>query len=66
MKQKFIWTDEKIEELKRIWNAKSLYKIAIEFHIIEETISSKAQELNLAEYKSNRWTKEEEILLSDL
>ncbi len=63
MKQKFYWTEEKVSELKNIWNTKSLYKIAADFHTTEETINQKASELGLEEYKSNRWTKEEEQLL---
>lgn len=65
MKQKFYWTEEKVEELKRIWNTRSLYKIASDFHTTEETIREKAEELGLEEYKSNRWTKEEENLLRE-
>lgn len=63
MKKRFYWTEEKVEELKNIWNTKSLYKIAAYFHTTEETIKEKAEELGLEEYKSNRWTKEEEELL---
>ena len=63
MKQKFYWTKEKVEELKVIWNTKSLYKIAADFHTTVETIRQKAREIGLEEYKSNRWTKEEEELL---
>lgn len=65
MKQKFYWTTEKEEELKKLWNDVSLYKLAAHFHTIEETIIQKAKELNLPEYKSNRWTKEEENLLRE-
>ena len=65
MKQKFYWTEEKVDELKKIWNTKSLYKIASDFHTTEETIKEKAEELGLEEYKSNRWTKEEENLLRE-
>lgn len=65
MKQKFYWTEEKIEELKIIWNTKPLYKIAADFHTTEETIREKAIEIGLEEYKSNRWTKEEENLLRE-
>ena len=65
MKQKFYWTEEKVEELKNIWNTKSLYKIAFDFHTTEETIREKAKEIGLEEYKSNRWTKEEEKLLRE-
>lgn len=65
MKQRFYWTEEKVEELKRVWNTKSLYKLAAEFHTTEETIIEKARELGLEEYKSNRWTKEEEQLLRE-
>lgn len=63
MKQKFYWTKEKEELLRQVWNTKSLYIIASEFHTTEETISDKARELGLEEYKSNRWTKEDEQLL---
>ena len=65
MKQKFYWTEEKVSELKNIWNTKSLYKIAADFHTTEETIREKASEIGLEEYKSNRWTKEEEQLLRE-
>ena len=65
MKQKFYWTDEKVDELKKIWNTKSLYKIASDFHTTEQTIKEKAEELGLEEYKSNRWTKKEENLLRE-
>lgn len=65
MKQKFYWTEEKVDELKNIWNTKSLYKIAADFHTTEETIREKASEIGLEEYKSNRWTKEEEELLRE-
>lgn len=65
MKQKFYWTEDKVIELKNIWNTKSLYKIATEFHTTEETIMEKVEELGLEEYKSNRWTKEEEELLRE-
>ncbi len=65
MKQKFYWTEEKIEQLKIVWNTKSLYKIAADFHTTEETIKQKASEIGLEEYKSNRWTKEEEQLLRE-
>ncbi len=65
MKQKFYWTEEKVFELKNIWNTKSLYKIAADFHTTEETIREKASEIGLEEYKSNRWTKEEEQLLRE-
>lgn len=65
MKQKFYWSEEKISELKNIWNSKSLYKIAADFHTTEETIRKKAAELGLEEYKSTRWTKEEEELLRE-
>lgn len=65
MKQKFYWTEEKVDELRNIWNTKSLYKIATDFHTTEENIREKAREIGLEEYKSNRWTKEEEDLLRD-
>lgn len=65
MKQKFYWTEEKVSELKNIWNTKSLYKIAAYFHTTEETIREKASEIGLEEYKSNRWTKEEEEILRE-
>ena len=65
MKQKFYWTEEKVDELKNIWNTKSLYKIAADFHTTEEKIREKASEIGLEEYKSNRWTKEEEELLRE-
>ena len=65
MKQKFYWTEEKVDELKKLWNTKSLYKIASDFHTTEETIKEKVEELGLEEYKSNRWTKEEENLLRE-
>lgn len=65
MRQKFYWTDEKVDELKNIWNTKSLYKIASDFHTTEENIREKAEELGLEEYKSSRWTKEEEKLLRE-
>ena len=65
MKQKFYWTEEMVDELKNIWNTKPLYKIAIDFHTTTETIRKKANEIGLEEYKSNRWTKEEEELLRE-
>ncbi len=65
MRQKFSWNDNKIEELKKLWNTVSLYKLAAHFHTTEETITKKAEELNLPTYKSNRWTKEEEDLLRE-
>lgn len=65
MRQKFNWTEEKIEELKNIWNTTSLYNLAPHFHTTEETIIKKSEELNLPPYKSNRWTKEEEDLLRE-
>lgn len=65
MRQKFSWNDDKIEELKKLWNTTSLYKIAAYFHTTEETITKKAEDLNLPSYKSNRWTKEEESLLRE-
>lgn len=65
MKQKFYWTEEKVSELKNIWNTKPLYKIAADFHTTEKTIRKKAYEIGLEEYKSNRWTKEEENLLCE-
>ena len=63
MKQKFYWTEEKQEELKQLWNKYSLYRLASYFHTTEETIKLKATELGLPEYKSSRWTPEEENLL---
>lgn len=65
MKQRFYWTEEKIEELKDVWNTKSLYNIAADFHTTEATIRKKASEIGLEKYKSNRWTKEEEELLRE-
>ena len=65
MKQKFSWTKEKEEKLKKLWNTIPLYKIAKEFQTTEEIIIAKAKELKLGEYKSNRWTKEEEALLRE-
>lgn len=65
MRQKFSWNNNKIEELKKLWNTTSLYKLAAYFHTTEETIIKKAEELNLPSYKSNRWTKEEEDLLRE-
>jgi len=60
MKQRFIWTKEKEQELLLLWNKKSLYKIATDFHTTPEKLIEKAKELGLPEYKSDRWTKEEE------
>lgn len=65
MKPKFYWTEEKVDELKNIWNTKPLYKIAADFHTTEKTIKEKASEIGLEEYKSNRWTKEEEEILRE-
>ena len=63
MRSKFNWTLEKETELKNIWNTKSISNIATTFHTTSKTIIKKALELGLEEYKSNRWTKEEEQLL---
>lgn len=63
MKEKFYWTKEKEEELKTMWNNYPLYKLAAYFHTTQQNIESKAKELDLSSYKSNRWTKEEEDLL---
>ncbi|MBE6160458.1 MAG: hypothetical protein E7157_05390 [Lactobacillales bacterium] len=65
MKQKFIWTEEKEKELISLWNTKSLYKIATDFHTTPENLIEKAKELELPAYKSDRWTKEEEEKLRE-
>lgn len=62
MASKFIWTEEKEQKLKEIWNTIAVYKIAQEFGCADQTILKKAEELDLPLYKSNRWTKEEELL----
>ena len=38
MKQRFIWTKEKEQELLLLWNKKSLYKIATDFHTTPEKL----------------------------
>lgn len=63
MKERFYWTVDKEQEFVKLWNTMSLYKLAEYFHTIPETLKEKAKELKLPEYKSNRWTEEEENLL---
>ena len=65
MKEKHKWTEEELIELKEKWNKMSLYKLAAHFHTNTDEILLRAKELNLEEYKSNRWTKEEENLLRE-
>lgn len=65
MKEKHKWTEEELFELKEKWNKMPLYKLAAHFHTNTDEILLRAKELNLEEYKSNRWTKEEENLLRE-
>lgn len=65
MKEERKWTEEELSELKEKWNKMPLYKLAAHFHTNTDEIISCAKELNLEEYKSNRWTKEEENLLRE-
>lgn len=65
MKEKHFWTEDEIKELKEKWNKVPIYKLAKYFHVGTEEIIRKSKELNLEEYKSSRWTKEEENLLRE-
>ena len=65
MKKKFYWSEEKEQELISMWGKQSLSQIVKYFHTTDKTILAKVEELNLKEYKSNRWTKEEEELLRE-
>ena len=65
MKEKHIWTEIELIELKEKWNKVALYKLATYFHTTSEEIIAQAKLMNLEEYKSNRWTPEEEQLLRE-
>ena len=65
-KVRFVWTDEKIQYLIEHWNKKVLHKLAAELRANSETISKKAKELELPEYKSNRWNEKEVAKLREL
>ena len=65
MKEKHIWTEIELIELKEKWNKVALYKLATYFHTTSEEIITQAKLMNLEEYKSNRWTTEEENLLRE-
>ena len=66
MAVKYEWTTDRIDYLKTNWNKLSIYKMMDFLHCADKTIIAKANELGLAPYKTNRWTKDEEDKLREL
>ena len=50
MKEKHIWTEIELIELKEKWNKVALYKLATYFHTTSEEIIAQAKLMNLEEY----------------